>query len=206
MQTEFEAKFLNVVPTEVRAKLTAIGAECVAPMRLMRRAIIDYPDRRLQQGAINAFIRVRDEGNKVTLTYKQFSTETVDGAEEIEVNVNSFEDTIAIFQAIGLQVHSMQESRREAWRMNKCEVVIDEWPWLAPFIEIEGESEQAVRVVAQELGYEWEHAQFGGVMSAYREQYRHIGPNDTVGTLPEVLFNAPLPDMFRVSQEALIQD
>lgn len=31
------------------------------------------------------------------------------------------------------------------------EVVIDEWPWLPPFIEIEGQSEDAVRAAATAL-------------------------------------------------------
>ncbi len=70
-------------------------------MRLMRRAIIDYGDRRLQVGTPNSYIRVRDEGDKVTLTYKQFASLSIDGAKEVEVVTSSFEDTIKIFTQVG---------------------------------------------------------------------------------------------------------
>ena len=102
MNTEVEAKFLHIDHQEIRKKLSALGAFCVVPMRLMRRAIIDYPDRRLQTGQSNAYIRVRDEGDKITLTYKRFDFLIVDGAKEIEVTVSSFEDTVKVFTSIGL--------------------------------------------------------------------------------------------------------
>jgi adenylate cyclase class 2 len=97
MNPEIEAKFLRVSHEEIRHKLTAAGFICTAPMRLMRRAIIDYADRRLQTGTPNSYIRVRDEGDKVTLTYKQFDSLSVGGAREVEVETSSFADTVKIF-------------------------------------------------------------------------------------------------------------
>ena len=197
MKTEFEAKFLGVDHEKTREVLRAAGAECVAPMRLMRRGIIDYPDRRMQVGTPNSFVRVRDEGDKVTLTYKRFNSLAVDGAREIEVEVSSFDDTIALFKSIGLDVLSMQESKRESWTLEGCEIVLDEWPWLDPYIEIEGESEQVVRNVAEKLGLLWDDAAFGDVMVAYRRQYPHLSPDETVGNLPEVRFGAPAPEFLK---------
>lgn len=37
MQTELEAKFLDIDPQKLRQRLTTIGAVLVAPERLMRR-------------------------------------------------------------------------------------------------------------------------------------------------------------------------
>jgi adenylate cyclase class 2 len=53
--------------------------------------------------------------------------------------------------------------------------MLDEWPWLNPYIEIEGESEDAVRRTAKLLGLDWNKALFGGVANAYLQQYPHIG-------------------------------
>lgn len=197
MNTEIEAKFLHVKHDDVREKLKRIGFVCVAPMRLMRRAIIDYPDRRLQTQKPNSYIRVRDEGDRITLTYKKFDSLSIDGAKEIEVVTSSFNDTVRIFTAIGLAVGSLQESKRETWRRDMCEVVLDEWPWLDPYIEIEAASEEVVRSVAEELGFSWPEAVFGDVMVAYRDQYPHLTEQQTVGNVPEVLFDAPLPEMLR---------
>ena len=197
MNTEIEAKFLNIDHDDIRRRLTAAGAVCVAPMRLMRRAIIDFPDRRLQIGPPNSYIRVRDEGDKVTLTYKQFSSLSVAGAEEVEVVVDSFEDTIKVFTSIGLEVVSLQESKRETWEGDGCEVVLDEWPWLSPYIEIEGDSEGELKALATKLGLEWATAVFGDVMVAYRAEYPNLTADQTVGKLTEVKFDVPPPEFMR---------
>jgi adenylate cyclase class 2 len=195
MNTEIEAKFLHVDHEEIRSRLTAAGFTCVTPMRLMRRAIIDYVDRRLQTGIPNSYVRVRDEGDRVTLTYKRFASLSIDGAQEVEVATTSFEDTIKIFTSIGLEVVSLQESKRETWRNETCEVVLDEWPWLDPYIEIEGPTELAVREVSKQLGLDWSEAKFGDVMVAYRDQYPYLDDSQTVGKVKEVLFGTPLPEL-----------
>ncbi len=197
MNTEIEVKFLHINHKEIRTRLRDVGFKCVAPMRLMRRAIIDYADRRLQVGTPNSYIRVRDEGDKVTLTYKQFSSLSIDGAKEVEVVTTSFEDTVKIFTQIGLEVVSLQESKRETWINGMCEAVLDEWPWLDPYIEIEATTESEVKDVAQRLGLDWSLAKFGDVMVAYRDQYPYLNETQTVGKVPEVLFDAPLPDLLK---------
>ena len=200
MNTEIEVKFLHINHDKIRGRLNETGFVCTVPMRLMRRAIIDYSDRRLQSRKSNSYIRVRDEGDKITLTYKQFDTLSVDGAKEVEVVTSSFEDTIKIFTTIGLEVVSLQESRRETWKNENCEVVLDEWPWLNPYIEIEGESETDIREVAKILALNWHDAVFGDVMVAYRHQYPHLTPEQTVGSLSEVRFGAKAPDFLQVSE------
>ena len=193
MKNEIEVKFLSLDHDDIRNKLTQIGAKCLRPMRLMKRAIIDFTDRRLQQAESNSYVRVRDEGDKVTLTFKQFNSLTVDGAQEIETIVDSFENTVSIFVAMGLEVVSLQESKRETWEYKDYEIVLDEWPWLDPYIEIEGEAEDGLKTVATELGLNWANAVFGDVMVAYRAQYPHLKVHETVGNLKEVKFNAPPP-------------
>ena len=193
MKTEFEVKFVRVGHDGVRAKLKDLGATLGQPMRLMRRAIIETPELK-EQGA---FLRVRDEGDKVTLTYKQFNSLSVDGAQEHEVVVSDFQATVDLLQAAGLPYRSLQESKRETWHYDNAEVVLDEWPWLDPYIEIEGDSEAHVRQIAEQLGFNWDDAVFGDVMAAYRVQYPHLSEKDTVGNLAEVKFGDPLPDLLK---------
>lgn len=197
MKTEIEVKFHSLDHNDIRARLVRLGATCTQPMRLMKRAIIDFPDRRLQKGESNSYVRVRDEGDKVTLTFKRFDSLSVDGAKEIETVVGSFEDAISIFVAMGLEVTSLQESKRETWIYKECEIVLDEWPWLDPYIEIEGESESVLRDISRDLELNWSVAIFGDVMSVYRIQYPHLKLSETVGNLKEVRFDSPLPDFLR---------
>ncbi|MFZ1301169.1 MAG: class IV adenylate cyclase [Candidatus Microsaccharimonas sp.] len=193
MKNEIEAKFTNVNIDEIRQKLAVAGGVLIHPMRDFKRVTIDSPELK----AKDAFVRVRDEGNKTTLTYKQFDKLSLDGVKEIEVVVSDFDTTVDLFRAVGLPHGSLQESRRETWELDDAEVVIDQWPWLNTYIEIEGPTEDSVINTAKKLGFEWEEAIFGDVMAAYRVQYPHLTLKDTVGNLENVRFDDPLPDMFK---------
>jgi adenylate cyclase class 2 len=189
MKTEIEVKFLKVNFDVLREKLTQLGAKCVQPMRLMRRAIIEPPELARK----DAFVRVRDEGDKVTLTYKQFDDhEAFSGVQEIEVTVSDFDATVALLAKAGLPHKSFQESRRETWQLDGVEIVLDEWPWLSPYIEIEGQSEEGVRSAAAALGFDWADAVFGSVTAAYRVEYPE-GDSRKLITLESVAFDAPVP-------------
>jgi adenylate cyclase class 2 len=193
MQSEIEAKFLNVQHDEIRAKLTELGATCVQPMRLMRRVTIEN-DRLVEK---NAFVRVRDEGDRVTMTYKQFDSLSVDGAKEIEIVVSDFDTAVQLLDAAGLPSQSFQESKRETWQLGEVEIVLDEWPWLKPYIEIEAGSEMLVQDTAKRLGFDWSEAAFGDVMVAYRAEYPHLPPTSTVGRVESVKFGDPVPDLLK---------
>lgn len=156
MKTEYEAKFLNVDIEDIRQRLQSLGATLAKPMRLMRRVTIDTPEMK-QKGA---FVRVRDEGDCVTITYKQFDSLSVDGAKEHEVVVDDFGNTIALLAAAGLSYGSFQESKRETWKFEDVEIMIDEWPWLNPYIEVESMSVEKVKAFSEQLGFSWESAVF----------------------------------------------
>lgn len=193
MKDEIEAKFTNVNIEDIRRKLHNLGAENTHPMRSFKRVTIDTPEMKNK----GAFVRVRDEGDKTTLTYKQFDSLSLDGVKEIEVTVSDFDSTVALLGQAGLAYGSLQESRRETWKLGDIEVVIDEWPWLNPYIEIEGPDESSVIETAEKLEFKWSDAVFGDVMAAYRVQYPHLSLQDTIGNLAHVRFDDPLPDMFK---------
>lgn len=193
MKTEFEAKFVNVDIEDIRNRLKQSGAILEKPMREMKRVTIDTPEMKKK----DAFVRIRDEGDKTTVTYKQFDSLSVSGAKEYEITVDDFDEAVALFTAAGLKYGSLQESRRETWTLDDAEVVIDEWPWLNPYIEIEGKSSEHVQQVAEKLDFNWNEAVFGDVMAAFRVQYPHLKTSDTVGNIPEVKFGAPLPPLLK---------
>ncbi len=65
---EIEVKFLDINKQEIENKLVNLGAEKVLDI-LYRRRVFDYSDLRLSED--NSWLRLRDEGDKVTLTYKK---------------------------------------------------------------------------------------------------------------------------------------
>ena len=193
MHKEIEAKFIRVNPEDVRARLGAAGAQLVMPMTLLKRAILDTPEMNREE----AFMRVRDEGDRITMVYKQHARLALGGANEIPLGVDDFHMAIQLLEKIGLIYKSYQETRRETWTFNNTQITIDEWPWLDPLIEVESESEEAVQATANTLGFEWKDAVFGGIMVVYQEKYPGLTPTDSIINLREVKFDTPLPDMLK---------
>lgn len=193
MNTEIEVKVLHVDHEAVRTKLHELGATCEKPMRLMRRVTFDSPAMK----AKNGWARVRDEGDRVTMSYKQTDSLDIDGTKEIETTVGDFDAAVAIFKQLEIDGGSFQESKRESWRLGEAQIELDEWPWLDPYIEVEAPSVELVHEIVTSLGFDMSKTVAGDVMAAYREQYPHLGLKDTVGNLAEVRFDAPLPEMFK---------
>ena len=191
MKTEIEVKFINITIDTIQQRLVAAGAVCEQPMRLMRRALMETPD----MAAKDAFLRLRDEGNKVTLTYKQHLNTGIEAANEIETTVDDFDAAKSLLEASGMIFHTYQESRRETWKLRDVEVLIDEWPWMPPYIEIEGDNEASIREAAAILGFSWDEAVFGGVDVVYRIVYPAMSVRGVID-IPLVRFDDPVPQEF----------
>ena len=152
---EIEVKFLNIDPVLMESKLDSIGAKRIFE-KLYKRKIFDYPDLRLHKKG--AWIRLRDEGEKITLTYKErIGMKTFDGRtnddsmEEIEINVNDLKKTAELLIQIGLTEKFYQENRRIRYQLDDIEFDIDFWPQLEPYLEIEAPSwekiEEAIKLL-----------------------------------------------------------
>lgn len=78
--------------------------------------------------------------------------------------------------------------------MDGAEVVIDIWPWVKPYIEIEAQDENTVKGVVQKLAFDWEKAVFGSVMRAYEVEYPVILQTGAqISDISEVKFGAKAP-------------
>ncbi len=87
----------------------------------------------------NSYFRLRDEGNKQTFTYKHISsTLDIHAVKEIETEVKDFHAMQEMLALAGLKSKAFQETYREVWQIhNMIYLMLDEWPGLKPFIEIE---------------------------------------------------------------------
>lgn len=189
MQTEIEAKFLNIKIDDLRATLRRIGATLIHEERLMKRKTFDNLDGSLRK--IGGWIRVRDEGDKVTLSYKQLDDRTLHGTKEISLDVPSFEVACNFLLAIGFTCKSYQETKRERWELDGVEVTIDTWPWIPSFMEVEGVQEKDLKMVAAKLGFDWATALYGSVETAYQAVYK-VTENE-IDSWENITFS-PVPD------------
>jgi len=195
MNAEIEVKFIDINIDDVRKRLKDLGAELEQPMRLMKRALIEEPHHRAEL----AFIRIRDEGDKTTLTFKRKTKPdgetTIDSTHELETTVGDFDTTVKIFAEAGWEYVTFQESKRETWKYNDVEIVIDEWPWLNPMIEIEASSVDAVQKTAAELGFDWNDAVFGSVDVVYHREFPNMTGRGIID-VKEARFDDPVPVIF----------
>lgn len=190
MKPEIEVKFLDADHNELRRKLEALGATCEKPMRLMKRKNYDFPDKRLDRER-NAWVRVRDEDGKVTMSYKQLDDRGLDGTKEVNLTIDSFESADAFLRAIGLMPKTYQETKRESWNLENFEIELDEWPWAKPYIEIEGPDEQSLKDLAGKLGLDWDEACHGSVEVVYTAEYEVTDAE--INAIQVITFEEPAP-------------
>ena len=190
MTTEFEVKFLGIDSDDFRRKLAAIGAQKLYSERLMKRYVYmdEDPTRLYHQGK---WLRLRDEGDKITLTLKQEQGYHIESVKEVEIEINDFDKAHTLILGLGFVQKSYQETRREKWLLDGVEVVIDTWPWIPTFVEIEGESEIIVKTVSDKMEMDWEKRMFGGVAKIYRKYFQI--DEDTINNFPRIVFDDPAP-------------
>ncbi|GII22835.1 class IV adenylate cyclase [Planosporangium mesophilum] len=165
MKTEFEARFLAVNVAAVLDKLKARSAVCTMPRTLMRRIVFSNDDIQARRG----WLRLRDQGDKTVLTYKQVVADTaaIDSILEAEVQVGDFDATRVLLEAMGFTAQRYQENYREEWHLDGVTFDLDTWPDLPTFLEVEGPDEAAVHNAAEGLGLAFEEASFGSVDEVY---------------------------------------
>ena len=170
---EFEIKFLEVNVPELEKKLISIGAEKVGEYNY-HRIIMDYPDKRLH--ADHSWIRLRTDGEKTTLTYKQAQMgEKKDrfighvGMKEIEIEVEGYEKTFELLKAIGLIVKMEEKNKRIRYRLQDITFDIDFWPEIPAYLEIESTSYEKVKNAANKLGFDSEKGIIGTAGTVYKK-------------------------------------
>ncbi|MEZ4103941.1 MAG: CYTH domain-containing protein [Candidatus Paceibacterota bacterium] len=168
MQIEYEATFTNIDKNKIRNRLKECGATLEKKEFLQRRTVFNLPVSNPIKGS---WIRVRDEEDKITMSLKIVDGDKIENQKEICLIVDKYDDAEAFLKTIGCQWCAYQETKRELWTLDGVEITIDTWPFLEPFIEIEGDSEERVRKVADKLGFVWNMAKFCSVDTLYNEKY-----------------------------------
>ncbi len=148
MPIEIEKKYRLAAKQreEVRARLGEIGA---------RREGEEFEVNTLYTGDAvelnQAVLRLRRIDDRAVLTYKEpVGTRTdIKKQLEFETGIDNPDALEFILEALGYYPALVYEKRRETWRIEDTEVVVDELPF-GLFMEIEGE-EQSIRDIETRL-------------------------------------------------------
>lgn len=146
MKTEYEIRVLEINKEEIIRKLESLGATKNGEFE-QRRFVYD-----LKPAEKGKWIRLRTNGKKTTLTYKDIVSNTIDGTKEVEIVVDDFDKTNELLERIGFASRSYQENSRIQYVLNDVEIDIDSWPMIPTYLEIEGNSEEEVVAMQNLLG------------------------------------------------------
>ncbi|OGC92695.1 hypothetical protein A2899_02565 [Candidatus Amesbacteria bacterium RIFCSPLOWO2_01_FULL_49_25] len=162
MAEEIEVKFVDIDPDEVRRKLTRLGGKRVLDI-LYRKMFFDYPDLRFDKS--NQWIRLRDEGDRVTMAYKKL--EPGKKIEEVEVEVSDFDGAAELFGKLGFVQSYYMENKRERYKLNGVEFDIDTYPLIGSYLEIEASSHGDLESAIEWLSLDPKKKLIGSVNDVY---------------------------------------
>ena len=163
MKTEIEARLLNCNVNEIIKKLKENDAKFVGDWLQLRYCYDFNPVK------ANSWIKLRTNGKETTLTIKEVGSAKIDGTKEAEIVVSDFKTTDEILNKLGYFARSKQENRRIQFILDGVEIDIDMWPKLAPYVEFEGESEDAIKNVCKKLNIDFNTLTSLDVQSIYFE-------------------------------------
>lgn len=167
--TEFEVKVVSIDYQDLASRLTKVGAIMKHPKHLLKVVAFLLPEGR---GVSGGWLRVREEKDRITMALKIIGGDQMRDQKEYSFSATSVEDAVSFLEILGAKQKSYQEKRREIWELDGCEIVIDECPFIEPYMEVEGPNEAAVQSVVEKLGYDFSKARVCSVTTLYREKYQ----------------------------------
>jgi adenylate cyclase class 2 len=157
LNREIEAKFLEIDKEKIISKLRELGAKDLGENLL--KEVIFY-DKDLIWIKDSKFVRVRSFAGKHSVTFKDQKEKTVDGTKEVEFDVDDEEQAKIFLESIGLISLRHQEKKRHSFLLDNVMVDIDTWPKIPTYLELEGDSPEDLKKVANKLELNWGNAVF----------------------------------------------
>ena len=138
MAIEYEVQVIDIDVVKVINRLEEIWAEFISE-NFMKRWVFTMNDETQE------WIRLRDNWDKVTVTYKKRWSTEIWKTEEIEIVVDNFENTAEILNKLNFLDKYYQENKRTVYKLDDIEFCIDSWPKIPTYLEIESDSEEKVK-------------------------------------------------------------
>lgn len=164
MKIEYEVRVLEIDKEEFIKKIEALGAKKIGDFE-QKRYVYDL----VPYKSDCEWIRLRTNGKKATLAYKNVEVKTIDGTKELEIEVSDFEVTRELLEKMGYEHRNYQENRRTQYILDDVEIDIDSWPLIPTYVELEGKSKEAVEDIIEKLELDKTKITALDVQSVYHE-------------------------------------
>ena len=142
MPKEYEYRFNNYNKKEIITKLKELGAKYFGTFKFRVMVFTD---------SINSekYIRVRDEGHRVTMTVKNNLTDKF--PIENEVIINDFDEGVNILLAVGCKKKYYYEKYREIWNLKNSEIIFDMNPGIPELMEVESLQKKELDILCKKM-------------------------------------------------------
>lgn len=177
LMQEIEIKILGIDVDEISNKLIELGAH-----REFEGLIkVKYFDNDSQIRDRGDLLRVREfERSHTEVTYK--TNKRNEGGykiyDEYELVSPEFEEACKFFESLGYETSCYYEKRRTVFSLEKAEIVIDEYPKIPPFMEIEASDQKIIEDLVKKLGLEENEKSSHTINGLLKEKYPDIELNN----------------------------
>jgi adenylate cyclase class 2 len=148
---ETEIKILGINEDEVEAKLLELGAEKTFD-GLLKVRYLDTSDNEIKNRG--ELLRIRDfTGDFVEICFKSNKREE-NGCkvyDEVHLKADDFDEATKMFDKLGFKVSTYYEKKRKVFKLDNAEIVIDKYPEIEPFVEIEAEDSEKIEELINKL-------------------------------------------------------
>ena len=153
---EIEAKFYVRDLAKIEARLRELKARLIQPRVHEKNIRFDTPGHSLSKE--NRALRLRQD-DQIRMTYKGASAvkDGVSDRLEIEFALDDFQKAGEFLEALGYEPIFFYEKYRATYELDNTHIMLDELPY-GEFVEIEGESIEAIREIAERLHLKWDAA------------------------------------------------
>ncbi len=165
MKTEYEVRVLEIDKDELIRKLENLNATKVGEFNQKRYVYDTIPKEN------GKWIRLRTNGKETTLTFKDVTSDKIDGTKEVEIEVSDLELTNEFLNKIGFFSKAYQENNRIRYILDDVELDIDSWPLIPTYLEIEGKDENSVLDMIEKLELDKSKVTSLDVQSVYEKFY-----------------------------------
>ncbi|MBA4336382.1 hypothetical protein C0416_01225 [bacterium] len=176
---EIEVKILEIDPAAIEKSLLKLGAE----KKFSGLVKVRYFDKNGEIKKKKDVLRVRqfgadkgDQPEKVEVCYKT-NKHTENGykvCDEYHLAGHNFDESIGFFEHLGFEITCSYEKKRTVFKYKNLEIVIDEYPQISPFMEIEGEDTESIEQLIKDLGVDEKERSSKSIGGLLKEKYPHV--------------------------------
>lgn len=144
MPKEYEYNFHNFNKKELIKNIKKLGGKKFGTY-LFKVMVFIHPLKK-----DNTYIRVRDEGHRITMTYKY--TGKSEFQEEEEIKIDNFNNAVNILFSLGCKKKYYYEKIREIYYLKNTEIDFNMDPGRPETLEIESKTKKELDSITEKLG------------------------------------------------------